>query len=813
MAKKIDNLRSRIAEAEKYYPDFVYGLSNEQIEARKKVRLVNKTPKKVTKTYWRIFTDNIFTFFNLIYFGMAIAMAFSLKLTLSSFFFLLPVTCNVIIGLISDIRARRLVDKLRLITNPKARVVREGKEEDIDVRDLVLSDIVILKTGDQVSADSIVVNGRLFMDESLVTGESIKIEKRVGDEILSGTFVQSGKAYVRVTQVGIANYAESLQNNAKQFSRPKSELKSSCLLIFWTTGLIAIILGLAQTLLWLGQHSWQVTHQNYSDFIGGLSGSMVSMIPAGLYLLTSLTLTVGVLYLASKRMNVQELYCIEMLARVDTVCFDKTGTLTDGKLSVSHIYGYSTFTDEDIKNALVSIVKATGDDNPTAKAILELKNKEIYEPAFSIPFDSEKKWSAASFAKEGTFIFGAPSFVEAKISPFASNRIEELSSRGYRVLALFHSKKILKNDILPANPTLISLIAISDHIKDDAKANIEWFQSNGVQIKVISGDNPVTVSEIASMCGVKGAAHFISMQDVKDEDIPELVKNFTVFGRVSPEQKRLLVSALQEEGHKVAMTGDGVNDILALKKADCSIAMASGSPAARNASHIVSLDNDFSKLPDVVGEGRRVINNLQRTASLFLAKNIFAILMTISFLVASCFGGGSYPFTTSNMLLWELFTIGIGGFFLALQPSKERLKGHFMSFIVRHALPSGAMEFLSALILFIVSWSNPSFLSFSSATTLSVIIFSLLSYLTFFAVSWPFDKYRTIVNVAIVLFGIIFVAVDYFSPLKPWHIIYEGITLNNLLVALAIFLLLGGMYIGWTFLVDKKKDKKNDDKI
>lgn len=794
MSKKSE-LEAKIAKARPIYPDFAVGLTDEQIEERRKEGLSNNVPKKVTKTYWGILFDNVFTFFNLIYFVLAILMAYG-KTPVSSFFFLLPIAGNIVIGLITDIRARRMVDKLRLVTNPKVRVVRGAKETEIDLHDLFLSDIVILQAGDQVPADAIVVNGRLSMNEALVTGESAKIEKKVGDNILSGTFVQAGKAYVRVVKVGIANYAEGLQNSAKRFSRPKSELKTSFFLIFTTTGIIAILFGLVQLLIWLAQNDWAVDYPKYQEFIKGLSGSLVAMIPAGLYLLTSLTLGIGVLSLAKKRMNVQELYCIEMLARVDTICFDKTGTLTDGNLSFGEIYCFGEETEAEIKKALKSIVLATGDDNATAKAVKALDVSDVWEADASIPFDSARKYSAASFAESGTFVLGAPGFVDAKKNDYAEIRIEKLSDRGYRVLGLYHSNSMIKNDEIPAKLNLIAVISLSDHIKEDAKANIEWFKSNDVAIKVISGDNPATVSEIAGLVGVPDAAHYISLQGVKDEDIPSLADKYSVFGRVSPEQKALLIEALQKNGHKVAMTGDGVNDILALKKADCSIAMASGSSAAQNVSHIVSLDNDFSKLPDVVSEGRRVINNLQRTAALFLSKTLFAITITTVFLVASLVNEAEhYPFTTSNMILWELFTIGIGGFLLALQPSNERLKGNFMKFIITHAIPSGLMETLSVLAVFSIHWANPSFLNFEQATAIAVMVFSFLSYLTLYIVSIPLDRYRIIVFCSLAILGAGFFLLDRYGPFGLWSVKYAGLDWNKTFLAVGVYLACALLYL------------------
>ncbi len=756
--KKREEFAREVAAAEPMEADFMIGLTLEQVAERRKQGFGNKVQKKVTKTYWQIFADNFFSFFNLVFFAIAILMVVA-KLEIRYYFFLLPIACNIVIGLFSDIRARHLVDKLRVVTDPRVRVMRQGKEENIPIDEAVLSDIMILEAGDQICVDGLVVNGKINTDESLVTGESNVVSKAIGSQVLSGSFVKSGKAYVRINRVGIANYAEGLQAAAKKFKRPRSELKLSFLKIFWTTGLVAIIIGLAEVVTWV-LNSSPLTYAGFQRFAQSLSGSLVAMIPAGLYLLTSLTLAVGIINLAQKHMNVQDLYSIEMLARVDVVCLDKTGTLTDGKLAVKDFYNYSDFTDAELKAKILGIIKATGDNNGTAKALKESFSEEAEEALISIPFDSARKYSAAYFPKEGTFVLGAPDYVEGSQDQAAADRITHLAERGYRVLGLFYSKKPIENGDIPAKSELVAVISLSDHLKPDAKANIEWFRRNGVGIKIISGDNPITVSEIANEVGVEGAANFLSMENVKDEDVPSLVDKYTVFGRVSPEQKGKLIEALQNDGHKVAMTGDGVNDIIALKTADCSIAMASGSSAARNVANIVSMDNDFSKLPAVVGEGRRVINNLQRTAALFLAKTIFAIVLSFIFLVSSWCNGPSYPFYTNNMYVWEIVTIGGGGFFLALQPTSERLKGRFLTNVLSRAFPAAVADIFAVSAIFFISLCNRSFMGYETAKSLAVIVFSVMSYLVLFRISLPLDLYRSVVFGGLLAVGAVFFGLD-----------------------------------------------------
>ncbi len=761
-----EKLLQELKEAEKFNPDFTDGLSTEQVEQRKKEELVNHTAKKVTKSYWKIIKDNFFSFFNILLFIVAIIMLSAKVYNPKYYGFLAILLVNDAIGLVTDIRARKLVDKLRLITDPRVNVIRNGKEEEIHINEIVYEDVVILRPGEQICADAVVVEGELKADESLLTGESVAISKSVGDEVLSGSYVKSGKAHVKVIRVGSANYAEDIQNKAKEFSRPKSELKRSCLKIFLITGICSIVLGLGMTITYLVEKFGMGEDLSYYDFAKSLGGSMVAMIPSGLYLLVSLALAKGVLALTKKHMNVQELYCIEMLARVDVVCFDKTGTLTDGTIRVKDILTCDKYSKEEISDVLASLVNATKDENATAKAVTLAYSKGSYEATAVVPFDSDYKYSAASFGNKGTFIMGAFGFIPQKPVNSMDNEIDSLSKEGYRVLAIYHNDKSIEKGKIPTDNTLIGLIYFSDHIKDDAKPNIEWFQKNGVDIKIISGDNPVTVSQIAAEVGVKNADNYVSMDQVKDEDIPALIKTCSVFGRVKPEQKAIIVEALQNEGHKVAMTGDGVNDIIALKKADCSIAMASGASAARNVAHLVSMDNDFSKLPDVVAEGRRVINNLQRSSSLFLGKTIFAVILSFVFLISGWCGGMKYPFSTTNLFVWELCSIGLAGFFLALQPSKERLSGSFMKNTLATSVPSGLVEALCVLIFFGAYLIDPSFMSKEAAITCSTIVFTLVSYLVLFRICVPFDKYRAIVAVGLfVLGGLCFLA-DYLIPGK-----------------------------------------------
>ncbi|MCQ2772141.1 MAG: HAD-IC family P-type ATPase [Bacilli bacterium] len=758
--RKITEIKTKIDEAEVFSPDYLSGLNDEQIQSRKDDGLVNKNKKRVTKNVWQILKDNVFSFFNIIFFGVCIMLLMG-NADVKNYFFIIPIIANSALGLITDLRARALINKLNLVTNPTQSVMRNGKELSLPSDELVLNDIIVLRAGDQITADAVIVSGKASFDESSLTGESDSVTKSEGEEVLSGTYVVSGIAYAKTIRIGPANYVEGIAEAAKSFRRPKSEIKTSCLYVFRVTGTAAIILGITMILIWFLKGN--VTYASYVVNVPKFAGSIVAMIPAGLYLLSSMTLGVGVVTLAKKRINVQELFCIETLARADVICFDKTGTLTDGELSIKEMFNLSSISDEEIQDSISSLVNATQDNNGTARAIRQRYTSCTLKAVAAIPFDSIKKYSAATFENGETYIIGAYGFVECKKNAEAETFVRRKASDGIRTVCVFKSKNPIKDNELPAKIELIAVLTISDHIKSDAKDNIAWFASNGVDIKIISGDDPTTVARIANEVGVPGAANFKSLEGVSLDEIPDLVDKYSVFGRVNPQQKEKVVECLQEKGHKVAMTGDGVNDILALKKADCSICMASGSPAARNSSHMIALDNDFSHLPDVVSEGRRVVNNLQRTSSLFLSKTVFAILLTVIFTISELFGGPGYPFTTSNMILWEIVTIGGGGFLLALEPSNEPIRGTFLGNVLRISGIAGICQTLSVLTVYISYMVAPEFFldSLTVTSTVAVYVFSVLSYLALMKNCLPFNKYRIGVFAGLATFGVVFIIIDY----------------------------------------------------
>lgn len=725
------------------------GLTLEQVELRKKDGLTNKIQKHVTKSTWKIIRDNVLNFFNIFLFIIAAAMIVA-QLPITYFAFLVIVITNIIIGIIQDIRARHLVKKLRIVSYPFVNVLRDGRISQISGNELVLSDIVVLKSGDQIIVDSTIMDGTIEVNESMLTGESVNVLKSVGDVIYSGSYVVSGTAKSRVEKLGKDNYAEQLQIKAKHAKKRVSEILDAFQKIFRILSIVvsAIALSLIIVYIFKGQFN---SYSDYCENMKYISGALVTMLPTGMFLLTSTTLAVGVIQLSKKRMLVQELYSIEMLARVDVLCFDKTGTLTDGSLVVNSIVPQNGFDKHEIEKILHTLVTSTNDTNATANALLNAyKGTPILHYHSFVPFNSERKYSAVMLEDGRSFVLGAREFIPHK-NDEVDKICEVYESQGLRVLVLGLSKKVInQNEKLPTLE-IVSIIVLEDHIRDDAASNISWFKNNGVNIKIISGDNPVSVSVIAKHVGVDDADKYISLEGKSIAEVKDLAEKYTIFGRVSPEQKEALVHALQEKGHKVGMTGDGVNDILALKAADCSIAMASGSEAAQHISHLVTMDSNFSSLPDVVAQGRRVINNLQRTCSLFLVKTLFAIILTIFFIFTLAFCNSGYPFKTSHMYVWEFCTIGMASLFLSFQPNTEKLsKSNFLNNIITRTIPAGLLQSIICIIFFSLSLSG--IITRDVATVCSVITFSVTSFVVLVRICMPFDIYRVMV---IIVFGVL----------------------------------------------------------
>ncbi len=748
----------RIKNAEVFSPDITFGLSKEEIQKRIDNKLTNRTKKNVTKSYWKIFYDNVFNFFNILLIGVFVLLC--VAHSFNNLFFMGILLLNTVIGVAQDIKARKMSEKLRLITNPKVLVIREGKETQISTDEVVLSDIIIIKQGDQICADGVLLAGEVEMDESLLTGESVNITKKQKDEILSGTVVLGGQGKMVVTKVGYASYVETLGEKARSFNPPKSEILRSLNLLFRFIGVFVIIIGTAMFILY-GVRGL-LSNENYASSIANIAGSLIGMIPSGLYLLTSLTLTVGIIRLAKKRMSVQQLYSIEMLSRVDTLCLDKTGTITDGSMNVKDVIVLDkNITKNDIGNYLKTLVEATKDENATAKAIKEyFKDYISLKYTSSVPFLSKTKYSAVMIEGGKNIVLGAKEFI-LNDGDKASIKAKEYEAKGFRVLIVAAVDKGIKKGEKINNAKALALIILIDHIKEDAIPTIEWFKNNGVKIKIISGDNVITTANIAQHVGVAGADKFLSLENISLEELPALVDEYNVFGRVSPEQKEVIIDSLRKKGHVVAMTGDGVNDLLALKKADCSIAMASGSQATKNTANLVSLDSDFNKLPDVVKEGRRVINNLQRTASLFLVKTGFAVILSIFFYIWSIINPKvMYPFVPANLYVWEIAIIGLASFFLTLEPNDERIKYSFLKNVLFKALPAAVAISVLTIIYYILVAVGV--LTKDAATTLSILTFTILAYLYLLLISYPYSIYRIVLAIGTGIIIILMFLIDKF---------------------------------------------------
>ncbi len=669
--------------------DLNNGLNNEQVDERVKQGKINTTLTKTSKTYAQIFIGNICTWFNLICFliaGMLIAVG-----SFQNLAFLLIFSANLIIGLVQEIRAKRMVDKISVINKATVKVLRNKKEINIDQNQVVVDDVVFFEAGNQICADCVLIEGMLEVNESLITGESKPVKKHTGDTLLGGSFVISGSCKAQAVKVGLETYSSTLIKKAREFKNNQSDILKTLNFIIKTIGILLIPLGIL---------TFVDAYQSMSvrDSIIKTSGSIIGMMPVGMFLLTSVSLVVGVLKLAKKKTLVQDLYSIEMLARANVLCLDKTGTITDGTMSVTNVLPINANHD-DIKNIIKMYLGASNANNQTQIALKNFfgTNKKVIAEGV-IPFSSERKYSAVTIKDLGTFMLGAPEFVTKKLDKNLKQTIKDFTCDGFRVLLLCQNKNKIKKEDIEVDNQPIALITIQDNIRPDAQETIEWFNQNDVNIKIISGDNVDTVSSISKKVGIVDADKAISLEGLTAKQVKEAALKYNVFGRVTPEQKCIIVKALKEAGNKVAMTGDGVNDILALKESDCSIAMASGSEATRSASNLVMLENNFSAMPKIVTEGRRVINNISKASSLFLTKTFFTMFLTIFVLISPTY---AFPLQTNQILLWETLFIGIPAFLLALQPNNDRIKGTFIGSLTSKALPAALVLFLTAMACYI----------------------------------------------------------------------------------------------------------------
>ena len=761
------------------------GLNDTQIEERQLRGLTNYQDNSISKSYLKIFTSNIFTLFNLVnIFLVCLIIIFNGQL--KNMLFAGIALVNLVIGIFQEIRSKRALDKLSLVSAPSIDVVRNGQIVSISTDQIVIDDVIILKQGSQIPTDCIVVGGECEANESLLTGEQDDIHKGLGDRLMSGSFVQAGTCKARVIAVGEDTYASKLMSEAKKFKKSKSELMRS---INWIIRIATVIIFPLGIMMFF-------TNRKYSPSISGAVTSTVSsvigMIPEGLVMLTSIALALGIIRLAKKRTLVQDLYSIEALARVDVLCLDKTGTITEGTMQVENVHVYSSMCGS-ADDIMANMVKALGANNATFEACAEyFSSNETFKVTKLMPFSSARKWSGASFDGVGTFIVGAPEFVLKERYDTVERNVNEYAMQGFRVLVLVNTTEELKDSQMDTNQmSLIALIVLSDKIRSTAPATFDYFEQQGVELKVISGDNPLTVSKVAERAGLKNAEKYVDASVDLDttEKIYEAVEKYTVFGRVTPSQKKELVAALKAHGHTVGMTGDGVNDVMALKEADCSIAMASGSDASRNVAQLVLLDSDFSALPSVVSEGRRVINNIERASSLFLVKTTFSAVLSLLLII---FQFATYPFEPIQLTLINALFVGVPSFILALEPNDRRVKGNFLSKVFKRALPAG-LTVAFAIILVCWMYNDIGFDVSPQISTMSVFITASVSFIVLMQVCMPYTKDKIFM---LALLAFIFVVSNpFFSEKFSLVTLYPDMIIKLVIIIICIVPLMAFMRV------------------
>lgn len=733
--------------------DPAQGLTSRQAEERARAGWDNRPIEPPGKTVSEIIRSNVLTYFNMLFFLLAVCVIVVGRW--QEAMFLGVVFANIVIGIVQELRSKATLDKLTLLTEPKGTVVRDGRERQIETREMVRDDIVVFSAGSQIYADAVVVAGECSVNEALITGEADEIKKTPGAELLSGSFVVSGVCRARLTHVGADSYANRLTTEAKESRPPKqSEMMLSLTRLVQVIGIIIIPLGIMMAIkeiVWLGR--------SVSDGVVATVASLVGMIPEGLYLLTSLALVAGVVRLAQKKTLVHDMGCIETLARVDVLCVDKTGTVTENKMTVEDVVCLcpDRYIESDIRLIMADYVAAMSADNDTMAALRRYFTGEVNQKAEqALPFTSAKKYGGVRFNEDETYLLGAPDVLLGERYGEYADRIDAYSAKGCRVLLLALYDGSLDDERPTAELMPLALILLANKIRAEAPDTFRYFASQGVAVKVISGDNAMAVSEVAKRAGIAGAEHYVDARTLKtDEEIADAIENYTVFGRVTPDQKRKFVRALKSHGHTVAMTGDGVNDVLALKEADCSIAMASGSDAASQVSHIVLLENNFAVMPNVVGEGRRVINNIERSAALYLTKNIFSLTFALVSLLFTL----PFPVTSAQVSLISTVTIGIPSFILAMEPNSARIKGRFLPNVIYRAFPGGMTDFL--LILGVVLFSTVFKMSDSIMGTVCTMVMSIVGLLIVHRMCIPYNLIHKVMMVGLV---VIFVVCIVFVP-------------------------------------------------
>lgn len=736
---------------ERIQADPASGLSTEQVKQRFAAHADNYKVESSTMSVSDIVKSNVFTYFNLIF--AIIAVLLSIVAAWSDMMFLPIIIANTCIGIIQEVHSKKVLDRLSILNAPHCTVVRDGQEHEVEAHKLVLDDVVVLQAGSQIPADATVLDGELQVNESLITGESDEIAKHVGDELLSGSFVVSGKAHARLEKVGKDSYISKLTLQATQSKKgEQSEMIRSLNYLIMVMGIIIIPIGIA-----LFVQSYIFNEGTLKESITGMVAAIIGMIPEGLYLLSSVAMAVSSVRLAQKKVLIHDMKCIETLARVNVLCVDKTGTITEPGMHVYETKILDGLDEAQTVATIADVVAAQEKDNATMEALQDYFTKGSGHKAKEVfSFSSETKFSGATMDDGKAYVIGAPEFVLRSQFEEYQEQIAEYSSKGYRVLVFGEYEGILSRKPLTEPVVPMGLVMLANPIRKGAKDTFRYFAENDVDIKVISGDNPLTVSVIASEAGIEGAERYVDASILKTQsDYDEAVEKYTVFGRVTPNQKRMLVQALKEHKKTVAMTGDGVNDVLALKDADCSVAMASGSDAASNVAQLVLLDSDFTRMPSVVAEGRRVVNNIERTASLYIVKNIFSMLLAIFSVILML----DYPLEPSQVSLISMFTIGIPSFILALEPNKNPIRGRFLTNVLVKALPAGLTDFLvvSGLVLFCREFS----VDLDCLSTSCTILVAIVGFMILYRIAKPMNTGHIIMMIGVVagwLFCMLFVS-------------------------------------------------------
>lgn len=761
----------------RYNPPSDYGLTKAQVKQRKTQGLVNVDKTISSKSTASIVKSNLFTLFNFI--NIVLAAAILYTGSYRNLMFMGVVICNLVVGIFQEIKAKKTVDKLNLMSSSNTVVLREGKKGKIRLEKIVLDDIICLQRGSQIPSDAVIIEGKCEVNESLLTGESDLILKNKGDMLFSGSYVVSGTCKAKVEHIGKSNYASQLLKGSKYIKKTKSEIMTTLNKIIKIISIAIIPLG---ALLFYRQ--FVSSGSDVNSAIVTTSAALTGMIPEGLVLLTSSVLAVGVMRLSKRKVLVQDMYSLETLARVDTLCLDKTGTITQGSFEVHNFISCGDYSQEDLSKAMKMISSMLDDSGETFMAVKNAFPAEKSERRADVvvPFSSEKKWSGIYVNGYGSLIMGAYEFVFKDGCDIIKEEVKKYSS-DYRVLVVAYSENEIFDSSLPENLKPMGLILIKDKIRSNAEKTLRFFAKQGVEIKVISGDDPLTVSNIAKRVNLKNAGEFI---DAKTLDTPEKIKEaankYTVFGRVTPSQKQELIKAIKEAGHTVAMVGDGVNDVLAMKESDCSIAMAGGSEIARNVSHIVLLNSDFASMPMTVAEGRRAINNIKRSSSLFLVKTMYSFLLSVLFLLISA----PYPFIPIQMTLISTVTIGIPSFVLALEPNREKIKGNLFGSIIKTSLPA-ALSVVFSIILSVSIYSVFK-LSYETYSTINVVITGIIGIILIYRISKPLNFLRKSLLWSIsLIFALGITRFSKFFELQPLNWISLMVIIPMVVVAIAVY--------------------------